>query len=147
MEAILVQEQKKTYRNSTQRNQVLAYLQKNRTHPNVQAIYRDLKPLIPSLSLGNLYRNLGILAEQKLVLQLRTPGSDEIRYDGCVAEHCHFSCTVCGGLFDLDLPGCLDRDGQAKAWPGFQVEALAVHLQGRCPDCAAGGPVSSSRTD
>lgn len=39
-------------------------------HPTAEYVYEYLKPQHPSLSLGTVYRNLGILAEQGLVRKL-----------------------------------------------------------------------------
>ena len=50
-------------------------------HPTAEYVYEYLKPQHPSLSLGTVYRNLGILAEQGLVRKIESQGAAD-RFDG-----------------------------------------------------------------
>jgi len=125
-----------SYRSSKQREQILSYLQGVHNHPTAQEIYKNLKPQIPSLSLGNLYRNLGILAEQRLIAKIHQPENDELRYDGTVDDHYHFTCRKCQGLFDLEDQGLQEDLKKPGNFGTFKVEAIAIHLYGLCPECA-----------
>jgi len=127
-------EQPKRYRNSAQRAKILSYLQSSKEHPSALAIYQALKPVIPSLSLGNLYRNLHILVDQGLVLKLSQPGAEEDRFDGFAQNHMHLTCIGCGELFDLPLPeiGSIAETVRGK---GFELIDVSVQVKGLCPAC------------
>jgi len=126
----------KKYRRSVQRDQILDHLRQRYDHPTAMHIFTGLKPIIPSLSLGNLYRNLGILLEQGKIIKVRDSDGDEDRFDGQVSTHFHFHCTSCRQLFDLpadeypDLRSAINSRGQ------WTVQNLDVNLSGLCPDCS-----------
>jgi Fur family peroxide stress response transcriptional regulator len=126
----------KKYRRSSQRDQILAHLHTRYDHPTAMGIYQGLKPSIPTLSLGNLYRNLGILLEQGKIIKVRDGEGNEDRFDGHVHTHFHFYCTTCHQLFDLpadrypDLKAAIDAEGSWK------VNSMDISLSGLCPDCA-----------
>jgi Fur family peroxide stress response transcriptional regulator len=126
----------KKYRRSVQREQILEYLQGRYDHPTAMNIFTGLKSAIPSLSLGNLYRNLGILLEQGRIIKVRDPGSDEDRFDGHVHTHFHFTCGSCQKLFDIDASGFPDLQAAINDRGPWQVDKLDVNLSGLCPECS-----------
>ena len=126
----------KKYRRSNQRQHILGYLQNSLEHPSAMRIFTDLKSDIPSLSLGNLYRNLGILLEQGLIIKVREPGSDEDRFDGHVDKHFHFFCNCCSGIQDIPADAYPDLKSIVNAEGGWLVETVDVNMRGLCPECA-----------
>ena len=54
-------------KNSRKRQAILEALCATREHPTAEMLYQQLKPDYPELSLGTVYRNLGVLAEEGLV--------------------------------------------------------------------------------
>ena len=76
----------KQYRKSKQRQKILGLLKATKSHPTASWIYEKLKHEFPSLSLGNVYRNLSILVEQGCIQELKF-GSTFDRYDGNVNPH------------------------------------------------------------
>lgn len=126
----------KKYRRSSQRQHILDYLQNSLEHPCAMRIFNDLKPSIPTLSLGNLYRNLGILLEQGLIIKVREPDSDEDRFDGHVDQHFHFYCQSCAKLFDIPAEDYPDLRRAVNAGGVWRVDWTEVNMRGLCPDCA-----------
>lgn len=126
----------KKYRRSDQRQHILNYLQNSYEHPSAMRIFSELKTSIPSLSLGNLYRNLGILVEQGLIIKVREPGSDEDRFDGHVEQHFHFFCNACTNIFDIPAGAYPDLKSIVNADLQWVVELVDVNMRGLCPDCA-----------
>ncbi len=105
-------------------------------HPTAEMVYHWLKPKNPNLSLGTVYRNLNLLAEEGVLVRMPFPVE---RYDANVVPHTHFRCKSCGGVFDLELaydPG-LDQAAAAEE-PGFQIENHDLIFSGLCPECAGG---------
>ena len=64
-------------------------------------VYQMLKPENPNLSLGTVYRNLNLLAEEGIIVRMPFPVE---RYDADTTPHPHFQCQCCGQVSDLNLP-------------------------------------------
>lgn len=127
----------KQYRSSRQRQRILEYLTSSYEHPSALEVYKALKPEMPSLSLGNLYRNLHILVDQKLVLKISSGGSSEDRFDAHTDTHVHFTCTSCGKIHDLDLATEAMAALRGIESSGFAITETQIHLSGICPACKA----------
>ena len=105
-------------------------------HPTAEMVYHWLKPTNPNLSLGTVYRNLNLLAEEGILM--RMPFSVE-RYDANTAPHTHFHCKGCGGVFDLELAYDPEIDTAAAAVePNVQIDSHDLIFSGLCPRCVGG---------
>ena len=105
-------------------------------HPTAEYVYEHLKPRHPSLSLGTVYRNLGILAEQGLIRKIGAQG-DADRFDGNMEPHSHVQCRECARLEDVFLSYDAQMDEKAQEVTGFQIKEHSVIFSGICPQCAA----------
>jgi len=123
------------YRRSRQRERILQLLQSTGTHPTAAWLFERMKKDFPHLSLGTVYRNLGILTEQGRVRRI-SAGSSFDRLDANTSPHAHFICDRCGAIIDLDEPDVgLGQDvGQGL---GLVVERRELRLYGLCGRCAA----------
>ncbi len=122
-----------TKKHFRKRDAILTCLRQTTTHPSADWIYNQLKPQIPDLSLGTVYRNLTLFKEQGLVRSVGTVDGTE-RFDGRTDPHVHFICSCCGGVQDLDrvqLPASLEE----SAHPCGLVESFQLTFTGRCRDC------------
>ena len=129
-----VAEKKRRY--SKQRAALLELLMSTKEHPTAAQLYERLRKQYPSVSLGTVYRNLSLLAEQGQVQILRG-GSGFDRFDGNVAPHSHITCTVCGRVVDVDcaIPGEDAAEKAAAEASGFRVLSHALDFYGICPEC------------
>lgn len=61
---------------SHQREQIYLAIRESRAHPTAEMVYEQLKPQMPKLSLGTVYRNLRQMAREGRLLELdgRWPG-------------------------------------------------------------------------
>ena len=121
-----------TKRYSKQRELIFRALKGTKEHPTADMVYQMLKPENPNLSLGTVYRNLNLLADEGIIIRMPFPVE---RYDADTRPHPHFSCTVCGGVSDLDLPYNQALDEQVASL-GYQVEEHSVLFTGICADCS-----------
>ena len=55
-------------KHSRKRDAILACLRSTTCHPTAEWVYQQLKPAIPDLSLGTVYRNLSMFKDEGLVL-------------------------------------------------------------------------------
>lgn len=128
----------KKLRKSKQRDRILEVLQHTRSHPTANWVYDQLKEEFPSLSLGNVYRNLNILVEQGKVERLDF-GSTFDRYEAKIDPHVHFVCESCGTIYDIDVPEALGQQllRHVRENTDFEVTRQRMEVFGTCADCRA----------
>ena len=116
---------------SRQREEIYQAVYSSREHPTAEMVYQQLKPTMPKLSLGTVYRNLWQMAAEGRLLELDGP---VIRFDGNTAFHSHFRCSDCGGVLDLDIPydETLDRAAERS---GCQIRGHDLMFSGICSNC------------
>jgi len=119
-----------------QRRAILEVLQRTDEHPDATWIYEQVRRDIPHVSLGTVYRNLGVLEDQGLVRVLRYGRFR--RYDGNLSRHYHLACLGCGVVHDLGLPWQEDLKQQVEE-EGYQVVYHRLEFYGYCPTCLACG--------
>lgn len=120
-------------RYSKQRELIYQCLMSTEEHPTAETIYTKLKAEHPNLSLGTVYRNLNLLADEGVAA--RMPFAVD-RYDGNVVPHAHFRCTTCGAVSDLmELNYDGMRNQEVAVATGHVVEHHEVIFSGTCKDC------------
>lgn len=124
----------KQYRKSKQRQKIFCLLKATKSHPTASWIYEKLKHEFPSLSLGNVYRNLSILVEQGCIQELKF-GSTFDRYDGNVNPHYHFICESCGAIKDIELEHNSRLNRKVEEATNYQVNNHRLEFYGQCDEC------------
>ena len=126
-----------------QRAEILAELRAAADHPTATELYERLRPRLPRLSLGTVYRNLDVLATDGQVVKLPGRGA-EARYDGVPEPHDHARCRCCGAV--SDLPG-REMAGEPSLPAGFVLEERRLEYVGVCAACrlAADAALPSAR--
>lgn len=119
-------------RYSRQRELIYEALRQTEQHPTAEMIYQWLKPANPSLSLGTVYRNLNLLADEGAIRRMAFPVE---RYDAKTMAHPHFCCDQCGAVYDLHLPYDAELDRQALLASGHDVTGHEVVFHGICTKC------------
>jgi Fur family ferric uptake transcriptional regulator len=118
-----------------QRAEILAELRSADNHPTAAEIHERLRPRLPRLSLGTVYRNLDVLAAEGLVARLTGVGAGaEARFDGTPNPHDHARCRCCGAV--ADIPSATPTDTPALP-DGFVVESRRLEYVGVCARCRA----------
>lgn len=122
-------------KHSRKRDAILDCLRGTDAHPSAEWVYSRLKPEIPDLSLGTVYRNLTLFKETGEVISLGTVQGLE-RFDGRTDPHVHFVCTLCGRILDLpgvDVPEGLIEAAQSQAQAPVTEARLTFY--GPCSHC------------
>lgn len=122
-------------KHSKQRDAILAELCARHDHPTADEIYSALKEKMPTLSLGTVYRNLALLANEGCIRKLRCDNAD--RFDGNTMAHYHLLCRKCNRLYDLHLSVQEDLNRLAQGDFGGTVEAHDLMFYGICESCSA----------
>lgn len=123
---------KMTTRFSQQRERIYKAVCASKEHPSAQMIYDTLRPELPHLSLGTVYRNLHQLAQEGRLVEI---GGPTARFDAVLRPHTHIRCRRCQRLIDTDWPydAALDRAAAAKGW---SIQDHELIFNGICPACA-----------
>jgi len=122
-------------RYSRQRELIYHCVKESCEHPTAEMVYRQLKPDYPNLSMGTVYRNLNLLADEGMLT--RMPFTVE-RYDATTELHSHFRCSRCERVMDLVQPYDPALDELAQKESGYQITGHMLIFDGICPDCLKG---------
>ena len=124
-----------TKKYSRKRDAILSCIRETSCHPTADWIYARLRPEIPDLSLGTVYRNLALFRREGLVQSAGTVDGRE-HFDGDISPHSHFVCTRCGRF--LDVPGVVLPSSlleETCAATAGSVEGWSLRFTGVCGDC------------
>lgn len=122
-------------RNSKKRQAIYDALKATVKHPSAEQLYELLKPEYPDLSLGTVYRNLGILLDEGKIVSVGNVNGEE-RFDAVTSRHAHFVCSKCGAVIDvmlegLELPDCKTVENSL----GGRVDDFRLSFTGICNNC------------
>ena len=126
----------KVQRFSQQRERIYEAVRTSMEHPSAQMVYDALRPEMPRLSLGTVYRNLHQMAQEGRLRELEGPVA---RFDAVLPSHTHIRCVRCGQVADLELPydPALDREAAGDGWV---ITGHELVFNGICPACGAERP-------
>lgn len=117
-----------------QREVILAELRKLTSHPTACDLYEIVRQRLPKVSLGTVYRNLELLADQGTVCKLELGGT-EARFDGNVKRHDHIRCLECGRVDDAKSPPLELSRSTGHDLGGYRILGYRLEYVGVCPDC------------
>ncbi|MGN0161570.1 MAG: transcriptional repressor [Lachnospiraceae bacterium] len=119
---------------SRQREAILTNLQSRRDHPTADMVYESVRVLQPNISLGTVYRNLSMLADNQQILRIST-GIGPDHFDGFTRPHNHFICKSCGNVIDMEYSARENIvENASKTFDG-QIDEYELQFYGKCKDC------------
>ena len=98
-------------------------------------MFNQLKPEIPDLSLGTVYRNLSMFKTNGEIISIGTVNGVE-RFDGNTNPHVHFVCNGCEKVTDLmtiAVPEELNQE--VTGLTGGQIDMCHLTFIGQCSQC------------
>ncbi|WP_276979597.1 Fur family transcriptional regulator [Johnsonella ignava] len=119
---------------SRQREAIIECLKNRHDHPTADALFQALRLNNPRISLGTVYRNLGLLTELGKINRISCGDGIE-RYDYITDKHDHFVCRKCGKIIDLDPKLTGDIKHHAVHTDIGRVDSHALIFYGQCRDC------------
>jgi Fe2+ or Zn2+ uptake regulation protein len=102
-------------------------------HPTAERIYERVRRILPSISLGTVYRNLQRLVQEGRIGAAQL-GARSLHYDPTTDAHDHFVCQQCGRVEDL-MESAAEPARQAAHHAGHDVTSHTLVLFGRCREC------------
>ena len=121
--------------NSIKRSAILEALRATKEHPSAEMLYESLKPSIPDLSLGTVYRNLSMFCSDGSAVTVATVGGKE-RFDARTAAHSHFVCRGCLRVIDVEVgDDASESFSRISERYGFSPESVSLVYTGLCDSC------------
>ncbi len=121
-------------RMTVQRTIILEELEKLKTHPTADELYRIVRTRLPKISLGTVYRNLETLSATGRIQKIEVPGTMK-RFDGNADVHHHIRCISCGAVSDIQPGVDISMPEIPVDVNGFKVLGCHLDLVGICPGC------------
>lgn len=122
------------FRMTKQRQIILDELRKTPSHPTADQLYELVRRRIPKISLGTVYRNLGVLAEFGYV-QVLEFGNMQRRFDGSPGTHYHILCIHCGRVEDIPAEPIPLVEDMVRELSDWQIVRHRLKFFGVCPVC------------
>lgn len=117
-----------------QRLAIYQLLAADDSHLCAEDIFQRLKPEMPSLSRGTVYRTLELYEQHRLVSRMHAHG-DLALFEADVEPHHHLICVQCRRVTDVHDPRLQRLHLPKKTLEGFRVLAHRLHILGLCPTC------------
>ncbi len=121
------------------RDRILQIIAETKAHPTADWIYLEIKKEFPRTSLGTVYRNLTILAEQGRIQKLSC-GSTFDRFEADLSPHYHLICRKCGRIEDFTMPGYEQINKLARDQTSFEIASHRIDFFGLCKHCKTKQP-------
>ncbi len=115
-----------------QRQLIIDILRHSHSHPTAMQILEAARETMPSIALGTVYRNLGVLVDDGLVVRLSATGMPD-RYDLPDDEHWHVICDKCGFVKDIPVAGRVIDEIERQADEQITSYLLTAHCI--CKSC------------
>lgn len=115
-----------------QRINIYAYLISTCEHPTVDVIYKNIKNIMPAISIATIYKTLNTLVESKLV-KIINVCEENFRYDANIAPHGHIKCNVCNKVSDIYVENNFKELANNE---DFNLENYDLFLYGKCKNCS-----------
>ena len=119
-------------RYSYQRDIIYKSICSVKTHPAAEEVYTMVKPHIPNISTGTIYRNLAQLTLHGMILELNIDGVSH--YDGNINIHQHFLCNKCQTIYDCEMSAENMADN-VLGLEKFDVQGYQIIFSGYCQGC------------
>ena len=100
-------------------------------HINIDEIYEDVKELHPTLSLATIYKNIILMKEKNVIVEVPMNGQKS-KYELSKEEHIHLICQKCGKIQDTEIR---PETKEALVVKNFQLKSSKINLYGVCQSC------------
>ena len=128
---ILRQNKKKV---TPQRLAVYSVLASSKEHPTAEALYKELRPNYPTMSLATVYKSLDAFCEIGIVRELNV-GEEAFRYDADISAHPQGRCIACDKVSDVPIASLPSLDKNVSAVTGYRIVSQQMYFFGYCPEC------------
>lgn len=104
-------------------------------HPSPEEVFTAVKPKVPAISLGTVYKTIHTFLAHGLLREV-SPHHGTLRIEANTQPHHHFVCLRCRTVIDLDESGVEPIRLTGRLPAGFQVKRMCLEVTGLCASCA-----------
>ena len=119
---------------TAQRQVMLEEIKKTDTHPTADEVYQLVRQRLPRISLGTVYRNLEILAQNGMIRKLEWAGTQK-RYDGNLTGHYHVRCLNCSRIEDIHIEPLSVIEETFREASDYEIAGYRLEIIGLCSEC------------
>ena len=124
----------KGYKLTSQRLEIIRMLVRDTSHPAARDILRNVRKIVPRISLSTVYYTLDMMKREGLIRELEYYDMDN-RYDANVSDHINLICTKCRKITDFMGDLSVFPKAVEKA-SGFRPASMRFEYYGICRSCA-----------
>lgn len=118
-----------------QRKAILDVINSYPGHMTAEEIYLKAKQKMPTIAIGTVYRNLGVMVDAGQIRRITIPDSPD-RYDRSTKPHEHLICKKCGEVHDVFITGLKDY---LERQAGIEITGYNLNLEYICEKCKEEG--------
>lgn len=120
---------------SRKRISILETIKNTKVHPTAEWVYEQLKPEYSDLSLGTVYRNIKKFCAENKIKSVGVINGQE-HFDGDVTPHCHFVCSQCSQVTDIQehFLDAADINSLNRKY-GVEISSEEILFNGVCNNC------------
>jgi len=100
-------------------------------HMSAEEIYMKAKQIQPSIAIGTIYRNLGLMVKAGEIRRIVIPNAPD-RFDKSLHPHEHLVCQECGKLSDISV---CDLKDYLESKTGIKILGYDLNLKYVCKEC------------
>ncbi len=117
-----------------QRLLILDIINSSHAHLTAEGVYREARVKMPKISLGTVYRNLGVLADSGEIRRIVLENQPD-RFDRRFPSHDHIVCPTCGSVHDIPPELSMEKTIERKLKMKPDSYELTVKIV--CDECKA----------
>lgn len=120
-------------RTTAQKSFIFGYLKSVKTHPSAEAVYKEVRKKLPSISQGTVYRVLNNFKEKGEIQAIDT--KDTVHFDADISDHAHFICENCQNVYDVydECAHCgILKNRRTKVG---KINHYKINFYGKCRNC------------
>ena len=125
---------KYNFKLTSQRVEILNYLNQTNTHPTAKQIYKVVKTKLTRISKATVYNNLNFLVEENVIKKVNVKGI--LRFESNNGPHHHLICKQCAKIMDFESELLSNYARElVQEQSDFQIEGLTMNFMGYCKEC------------
>lgn len=117
-----------------QRLEIFKELLSHKNHPSAEAIFKELRKRLPTISLDTVYRTLATFDEIGIIKKLNVSTARTL-FDTNLDQHHHFICSQCKRVEDIYWPDFDDTSLPKSVLALGSVQERHLELHGICNQC------------
>lgn len=118
-----------------QRKLIFDIIMSSTEHMTAEEIYMEAKKILPSIAVGTVYRNLGLMTEAGEIRRITIPNAPD-RFDRSLLPHEHLICQNCGEVSDIFVS---DLKDYIEKQTGIKILGYDLNLRYICNECKKEG--------